>query len=71
MTVKARVYSRGLVNGRTVWHYEVRSSSGEVVLYDNSCGWRINLTRALVRVEALRHMETAGHKLKPYRGRRS
>lgn len=70
MSVKARVYSGGRANGRTVWHYEVRSSSGAVVLYDNSCGWGVNLRRALIRVEALRHMETAGHSLPAYEGRR-
>lgn len=68
MTVKARVYARGTAGGRTVWHYEIRNSAGEVVLYDNSCGWEINLQRALIRVEALRHMEIAGHQLKPYKG---
>lgn len=71
MTVRARVYAWGRVAGRSVWHYEVIDSNGHVVLYDNSCGWELNLNRALVRVEALRHMETAGHTLKPYQGIRS
>lgn len=80
MSVRARVWStRGatvnvIINGvhyrrytHRTWHYEVYNSRGQVVLYDNTGYWRPILQDALVRVEALRHMETAGHTLDPYR----
>jgi hypothetical protein len=71
MSVKARVYSSGRIGKQTIWNYAVTSSDGHVVLYDNSCGWEANIRRALIRVEALRHMETAGHKLHPYQGQKA
>jgi len=37
-----------------------------VVLYDNTGAWEPMLTAALIRVEALRHMVTAGHTLHAY-----
>lgn len=76
MTVRARVWSSGRWhkprgphrwNG-IVWHFEVYNSRGDVVLYDDTGDYRKIIEAALVRVEALRHMEIAGHKLKPYRG---
>lgn len=77
MTVRAKVWSTGAGRGsrtgrrtRRTWHFEVYNSRGEVVLYDNTGSFEPILRDALIRVEALRHMETAGHRLKPYRGDR-
>jgi hypothetical protein len=56
-------------SGRT-WHYAVYNSAGDVVLYDNTGSFEVVMRRAMVRVEALRHMETAGHRIKPYKGSR-
>lgn len=77
--VRARVWSTGrfVPRGRLrrgerhrstglTWHFAVYNSAGEVVLYDNTGAYKPILNAALIRVEALRHMEIAGHKLKPY-----
>lgn len=65
--VRARVYSTGRGRDRT-WHYEVhRSGDGAVVLYDNTGAFAPIINTASSRVAALRHMETAGHQLFPYR----
>lgn len=52
------------------WHYAVYNSAGDIVLYDNTGHWQPIIKTALIEVTALRHMETAGHKLKPYKGDR-
>lgn len=53
---------------RATWHFQVFNSAGEVILYDNTGDYDTILKAALIRVEALRHMEIAGHTLKPSRG---
>lgn len=60
--VYAQVYSTG-----STWHYRV-ISGGAVVLYDNTGDYETILRAALIRVEALRHMIIAGHKLSAYEG---
>jgi|GEM_PF-5843704 len=75
MSVRARVWSTTpshRYRGRhtRTWHYAVYNTAGDIVLYDNTGHWKPIITDALIRVEALRHMETAGHKLKPYKGDR-
>ncbi len=64
--VRARVWSTGN-NRRRVWHYKVVRSDGKTVLYDNTGCFACILNDALIRVEALRHMVTAGHKLPEYK----
>lgn len=64
--VRARVYSTGSGRFRT-WHYEVhRPGDGAVILYDNTGAFEPIMRTALNRVEALRHMQTAGHDLPAY-----
>jgi len=65
--VRARVWSTGRGKHRT-WHYVVKRGDGKPVLYDNTGQFAPMLASALMRVEVLRHMVTAGHKLKAYRG---
>lgn len=71
--VRARVwFTRGPVwRGRQGWvvHYAVMSGE-RVILYDNkgASAWPKMLQEAMIRVAALRHMETAGHTLKSYTG---
>lgn len=73
--VRARVWSTGRFrqsrgkhgwNGLT-WHFAVYAGE-TLVLYDNTGDYQKMLTAALIRVEALRHMQIAGHKLKAYKG---
>lgn len=75
MTVRAKVWAtrspafhhRGIsVKPHWTWHYAVYLPNGKVVLYDNTGYWEPMFWHAFVRVEALRHMQTAGHKLKQY-----
>lgn len=63
--VRARVWSTGRGRRRT-WHYKVVRGDGKTVLYDNTGHFEPILKDALIRVEALRHMVTAGHKLGVY-----
>jgi hypothetical protein len=73
--VRARVWSTGQYHkprgphratGLT-WHYAVVRPDGAIVLYDNTGHFEPMLEAALIRVEALRHMVTAGHALPSYR----
>jgi len=66
--VHAHVWSTGRGRHRT-WHYEVKAGE-TVVLYDNTGAWEPILRASLIRVEALRHMLIAGHKLEAYQGAR-
>jgi hypothetical protein len=66
--VRAQVWSTPSRRGRRTWHYRVMNAKGETVLYDNTGCFEPILRSALVRVEALRHMEIAGHRLKRYKG---
>lgn len=70
--VHGRVWSTLSRDGKgrryRTWHYAVTRADGRVVLYDNTGKFQLILNSALVRVEALRHMVIAGHKLKPYKG---
>jgi hypothetical protein len=43
-------------------------ADGATVLYDNTGAYEPILRRALIEVEALRHMVIAGHKLGKYKG---
>lgn len=65
--VRAVVWSTGSGKHRT-WHYKVMRADGKTILYDNTGHFEPILQAALIRVEALRHMAIAGHKLKEYRG---
>lgn len=65
--VRARVWSTGTGKRRT-WHYRVTRADGKTVLYDNTGHFEPILRAALIRVDALRHMVTAGHELGEYRG---
>jgi len=66
--VRARVWSTPGVQGRRTWHYRVMRADGATVLYDNTGAYEPILRRALIEVEALRHMVIAGHKLGKYKG---
>ena len=73
--VRARVWSTGSYHrprGRhrstgLTWHYEITRPDGKVVLYDNTGAFEPIIRDALIRVEALRHMVTAGHPLPEYK----
>lgn len=66
--VRARIWSTPGRGKRRTWHYKVVRGDGKTVLYDNTGAFAPILRTALIEVEALRHMEIAGHKLKEYRG---
>ena len=70
MTVRARIWSTSVAPNKyglkRTWHYEVYNTQGDVVLYDNTGAWPPIFRAALIRVEALRHMEIAGHRLERY-----
>lgn len=69
--VKAKVWSTGKIVSKFgtywLWHYAVYTENA-VVLYDNTGDYQKMFTAALIRVEALRHMQIAGHKPKAYSG---
>lgn len=72
--IRARIWSTACRSARCrpkcghyTWHYAVLQGE-TVVLYDNTGSYPKMLRAALIRVEALRHMAIAGHKLKAYRG---
>ena len=56
--VRAVVWSTG-----STWHYAVYVR-GVVVLYDNTGDREAIMRSAMARVATLRHLHTAGHKLK-------
>lgn len=72
MAVRAKIWSTVFIDPkgrpRRSWHYAVFNSAGEVVLYDDTGYFAPILRSALIRVTALRHMEIAGHRLRPYTG---
>lgn len=70
MTVRAKVWTTGsfVHSGKLywTWNYKVMNTAGETVLCDNTGAYEPIIRTALIEVKALRHMETAGHRLKPY-----
>jgi len=60
---RGRVFADGKVGDKTVWAYEVRDSTGKVVVTDNACGWRRIFDYAFEDVNAVRRIERMGHRL--------